>query len=105
MTSHHPHYAKASIAGHPIHAMLVGFPIAFYTGGVASIIAYAGTSDVFWYRIAMVLLFAGVIGALVAAVFGFGGIAAGATEIAKVLFFIFVVVFLVTLLLGLFRRT
>jgi uncharacterized membrane protein YtjA (UPF0391 family) len=43
--------------------------------------------------------------AIIAAVFGFGGIAAGATEIAKILFFIFVVVFLITLLLGLFRRT
>jgi uncharacterized membrane protein YtjA (UPF0391 family) len=43
--------------------------------------------------------------AIIAAVFGFGGIAAGATEIAKILFFIFVVVFLITLLLGLFRKT
>jgi uncharacterized membrane protein YtjA (UPF0391 family) len=43
--------------------------------------------------------------AIIAAVFGFGGIAAGATEIAKILFFIFIVVFLITLLLGLFRRT
>jgi uncharacterized membrane protein YtjA (UPF0391 family) len=43
--------------------------------------------------------------AIVAAVFGFGGIAAGATEIAKVLFFIFLIVFVVTLVLGLFRRT
>jgi uncharacterized membrane protein YtjA (UPF0391 family) len=42
--------------------------------------------------------------AIIAAVFGFGGIAAGATEIAKILFFIFIVVFLITLLLGLFRK-
>jgi uncharacterized membrane protein YtjA (UPF0391 family) len=42
--------------------------------------------------------------AIIAAVFGFGGIAAGATEIAKVLFFIFVVIFLVTLLMGVIRR-
>lgn len=42
--------------------------------------------------------------AIIAAVFGFGGIAAGATEIAKILFFIFLVVFVLTLLLGLFRR-
>jgi uncharacterized membrane protein YtjA (UPF0391 family) len=42
--------------------------------------------------------------AIIAALFGFGGIAAGATEIAKVLFFIFVVIFLVTLLMGLMRR-
>lgn len=40
--------------------------------------------------------------ALVAALFGFGGIAAGATEIAKILFFIFLVIFVVTLVLGLF---
>lgn len=43
--------------------------------------------------------------AIVAAVFGFGGIAAGATEIAKILFFVFLVVFAVTLVLGLFRRS
>ena len=42
--------------------------------------------------------------AIIAAVFGFGGISAGATEISKVLFFIFVVIFLVTLLMGVMRR-
>ena len=42
--------------------------------------------------------------ALVAALFGFGGIAAGAVEIAKILFFIFLVMFIVTLAMGLFRR-
>ncbi|WP_449413509.1 DUF1328 domain-containing protein [Pandoraea soli] len=42
--------------------------------------------------------------ALIAAVFGFTGIAVGAAEIAKILFFIFLVIFLVTLLLGVFRR-
>jgi uncharacterized membrane protein YtjA (UPF0391 family) len=42
--------------------------------------------------------------ALIAALFGFGGIAAGAAEIAKVLFFIFLVLFIVSLVLGLFRR-
>jgi len=35
--------------------------------------------------------------AIIAAVFGFGGIAAGATEIARVLFFFFMVVFVVSL--------
>ena len=42
--------------------------------------------------------------ALIAALFGFGGIAAGATEIAKVLFFIFVVLFVISLVAGLVRR-
>jgi uncharacterized membrane protein YtjA (UPF0391 family) len=43
--------------------------------------------------------------ALIAALFGFGGIAAGAAEIAKVLFFIFLVLFVISLVVGLFRRT
>ena len=34
----------------------------------------------------------------------FGGIAAGATEIAKILFFIFLIVFIVSLVMGLMRR-
>jgi uncharacterized membrane protein YtjA (UPF0391 family) len=42
--------------------------------------------------------------ALIAAIFGFGGIAVGAVEIAKVLFYIFLVVFVVTLIAGLLRR-
>ncbi|VVE20584.1 DUF1328 domain-containing protein [Pandoraea soli] len=42
--------------------------------------------------------------ALIAAVFGFTGIAVGAAEIAKILFFIFLVIFLVTLLFGMIRR-
>jgi len=42
--------------------------------------------------------------ALVAALFGFGGIAAGAAEIAKILFYIFLVVFVVTLIFGVLRR-
>ncbi len=41
--------------------------------------------------------------AILAAAFGFGGIAAGAAGIAKILFFIFVVLFVVSLLAGLLR--
>jgi uncharacterized membrane protein YtjA (UPF0391 family) len=43
--------------------------------------------------------------ALIAALFGFGGIATGAVEIAKVLFFIFLVLFVISLIVGLFRRS
>ena len=42
--------------------------------------------------------------ALVAALFGFTGIAAGAVEIAKLLFFIFIVLFAASLIMGLMRR-
>jgi uncharacterized membrane protein YtjA (UPF0391 family) len=41
--------------------------------------------------------------ALIAALFGFGGIAAGASSIAQILFFVFVVLFVVSLLAGLLR--
>ena len=39
--------------------------------------------------------------AIIAAVFGFGGIAAGASEIARICFFFFLVVFVVSLIWGL----
>ena len=42
--------------------------------------------------------------AIVAGVLGFGGIAAGASENARVLFYVFLVVFLVTLVMGAMRR-
>jgi len=40
---------------------------------------------------------------IVAAVFGFTGVAAGTAEIARILFYVFVVIFVVTLLFGLGR--
>ncbi len=39
--------------------------------------------------------------AILAAVFGFGGIAAAATSIAQLLFYIFLVLFVITLIFGL----
>jgi len=42
--------------------------------------------------------------AIIAAVFGFTGIAIGAAEIAKILFFIFLILFVVSLVAGLLRR-
>jgi uncharacterized membrane protein YtjA (UPF0391 family) len=42
--------------------------------------------------------------ALIAALFGFGGIAAGAAEIAKILFFIFIIIAAITFVMSLLRR-
>jgi uncharacterized membrane protein YtjA (UPF0391 family) len=42
--------------------------------------------------------------ALIAAVFGFGGIAAGAVGIAKVLFFVFIVLAALSFIVNLMRR-
>ena len=43
--------------------------------------------------------------ALIAAVFGFGGIAAGAVEIAKILFFVFVIMAVITFVVSLVRKS
>ena len=41
---------------------------------------------------------------LIAAVLGFGGIATGTAEIAKLLFLLFLAVFVISLVMGLVRR-
>jgi uncharacterized membrane protein len=64
-------YSKIKIAGHPLHPMLVAFPIAFYTATVAGYITYACNEEVFWYRLAYVANAAGVAMAIVAALPGF----------------------------------
>lgn len=42
--------------------------------------------------------------AIVAAILGFSGVAVGAAEIAKILFFVFLLVFVVTLIMGVTRK-
>jgi uncharacterized membrane protein YtjA (UPF0391 family) len=42
--------------------------------------------------------------AIVAAIFGFGGVAAGASSIAQILFGLFLLIAVVSLILGLVRR-
>jgi uncharacterized membrane protein YtjA (UPF0391 family) len=42
--------------------------------------------------------------AVIAALFGFTGIAAGAVEIARIMFFIFVALFIASLIMGLAKR-
>lgn len=63
-------YSKARIAGHPVHPMLVAFPIALYTATVATLLAYVGTHEAFWYRVAMVANVAGIVTALAAVIPG-----------------------------------
>lgn len=43
--------------------------------------------------------------ALLAALFGFGGIASTSAGIAQILFFIFIVMFVISLVMSLLRRT
>jgi uncharacterized membrane protein len=64
-------YTKARIAGHPIHPMLVAFPIGLYAVTVAAMIAVAATHALFWYHVATLASITGVVMAVVAAIFGF----------------------------------
>jgi len=63
-------YSKAQILGHPIHPMLVAFPVAFYTSTLIAFIVYAATGSVFWFHLANVANWAGVITAGAAALPG-----------------------------------
>ncbi len=63
-------YSKARVAGHPIHPMLVAFPLAFYTTTVVTLLVYIGTREAFWYRFAMVASLAGIATAVIAAIPG-----------------------------------
>ena len=63
-------FTKARIAGHPVHPMLVSFPIALYTATVVAVIVHAATGDPFWYRAAMWTNLGGIVMAVVAAVPG-----------------------------------
>jgi uncharacterized membrane protein len=69
MKSLHPP-ATAAIAGHPIHAMLVPFPIVCFTLALVTDIAYWRTSHLMWAEFSAWLLLAGICFGVAAAVFG-----------------------------------
>ena len=62
--------SNAVIAGHPIHPMLIPFPIAFLIGALVTDLAYWWTADEFWARSSFWLVGAGFVAGIVAAVFG-----------------------------------
>ena len=64
-------YSRVKIAGHPVHPMLVGFPVTLYTVTLACFAASALGAEPFWFRVGVYANVAGVITALVAAVPGF----------------------------------
>lgn len=62
--------STASIIGHPIHPMLIPFPIAFLVGAFAADLAYWGTFDPFWARASVWLVGAGFVTGVLAAAIG-----------------------------------
>jgi uncharacterized membrane protein len=62
---------KATIAGHPIHPILIAFPIAFFPGAVLCDIVSAFNADPIWPSMSVILIGAGILTAFGAAIFGF----------------------------------
>jgi uncharacterized membrane protein len=62
---------KATIGGHPIHPMLIPFPIGFFTGALVCDVILWFTHNPFWPQVSVALIGFGIVGALLAAVFGF----------------------------------
>lgn len=62
--------STVAIAGHPLHPLLVTFPIAFLTAPLATDLAYWFTQDLFWARVSVWLIGAGIVTGLIAAVTG-----------------------------------
>lgn len=69
--SDHAVRSTAAIAGHPLHPMIVPFPIAFLVGALATDIVFLqSTGDPFWARASEWLLGAGLVMGALAAVLG-----------------------------------
>jgi uncharacterized membrane protein len=63
--------SKAKFLGHPIHQMLIVFPFGLLSTAVIFDIIHLLTNDGKWSGIAYYMIGAGIIGGLVAAIFGF----------------------------------
>ncbi len=62
--------SRLQIAGHPIHAMVVGLPIGLYTAALLCDFGYLVVSDPFWFRMAFWAILFGLFFHLMAAVTG-----------------------------------
>lgn len=63
--------SKLTVLGHPVHPMLIGYPVAFYTATLVGFCIYAVDGSLFWLQLTIALNVAGVVMALVAAIPGF----------------------------------
>lgn len=62
--------ARARLFGHPIHQMLIVFPLGLLATSLIFDIVYKATDNPMWADITYVMIAAGIVGGLVAAVFG-----------------------------------
>jgi uncharacterized membrane protein len=62
--------SKAKLLGHPIHQMLIVFPLGLLATSIVFDIVYLVTENGRWADIAFWMIAAGIVGGLIAAVFG-----------------------------------
>jgi uncharacterized membrane protein len=62
--------SRAKLFGHPIHQMLIVFPLGLLATSVIFDIIYLITGNGYWTELAFWMIAAGVIGGLISAVFG-----------------------------------
>lgn len=63
--------SSVAVAGHPLHPVLVLFPVAFLVGAAGTDIGYWLTSDPFWARASVWLIGVGFAAGILAAITGF----------------------------------
>ncbi|HLW05435.1 MAG TPA: DUF2231 domain-containing protein [Azoarcus sp.] len=65
-----PILSKMSIRGHPLHPMLIHFPVAALLGVVATDMAFIFSGDTFWARASLWLVGVGAIGGWISGLVG-----------------------------------
>src|SRR5687767_11829490 len=63
--------SRVKLFGHPVHPMLIVFPLGLLATSVVFDLLYLGTANTSFPTVSFYMIAAGVIGGLLAAVFGF----------------------------------
>lgn len=62
--------SRVKLLGHPIHPMLIVFPLGLLATAVIFDVIYLASGNAFWTEMAFYMIAAGIVGGLLAAVFG-----------------------------------
>jgi uncharacterized membrane protein len=64
-------YSKIKLFGHPLHPMMIAFPLILFTATLACFVAYRNNADAFWFKAGYVTNMGGICLGLVGALPGF----------------------------------
>lgn len=63
--------SRATLLGHSVHVMLIAFPVGLFVTAVIFDVIHLASGTALWASIAYYMIAAGIVGGLVAALFGF----------------------------------